>query len=131
MWLDKLPSRSRTAILWAVGFFLAAQLTLVVAIERWRPDGQSSPLERSGCLGPPCAKVVVASVSQVARHLPRFLLFQPLLPAESIRGFMAGAGEDHSSDFLADLPHALRLAAVPGQGGDPRAAEEMVTTDPG
>src|SRR6266567_5123517 len=38
MWLDNLPSRSRTAILWAIGFFLIAQLTLVVTIERWRPD---------------------------------------------------------------------------------------------
>jgi hypothetical protein len=38
MEIDKLPSRGRTAILWAVGFFLIAQLTLMVTIERWRPD---------------------------------------------------------------------------------------------
>jgi len=38
MLIDKLPSRSRSVILWAIGSFFAAQLVLAIVIERWRPE---------------------------------------------------------------------------------------------
>src|SRR5713101_3283881 len=38
MWVHKLPSRGRAVILCGIGFFVAAQLALNFAIERWRPE---------------------------------------------------------------------------------------------
>ncbi len=38
MRIDQLPKRGRMAILWGIGAFIAAQLILNIAIERWRPE---------------------------------------------------------------------------------------------
>src|SRR6266568_3653444 len=38
MWIERMPGWGRAAILWGVGIFLLAQLSLTVAVERWHPE---------------------------------------------------------------------------------------------
>ena len=38
MWLERMHGQGRAALLWGIGFFALAQLGLMFAIERWRPD---------------------------------------------------------------------------------------------
>jgi hypothetical protein len=38
MWIEKMPGWGRAALLWGVGIFLLAQLSLTVVVERWHPE---------------------------------------------------------------------------------------------
>jgi hypothetical protein len=110
MWLDNLPSRSRTAILWAVGFFLIAQLTLMVTIERWRPDWSDPEygtrfrhLKRRIQKEPGRPLLLVLGSSRVGNGL-----VADCLPPDSSQGSRAASRFQH---VLSRWDAALRAAA--------------------